>query len=145
MPDLAIALRPAHAADAEFIYRLTEACMRHHTEQTWGQWNEDATRASFRPESHRIIRIDDVDIGCVALEPTDGHLFVDKLYILPDWQNRGIGTKLMREIVAAASAAGQPLRLNVLAVNPARRFYERLGFVVTQSTPERHYMEWRGA
>jgi GNAT superfamily N-acetyltransferase len=145
MLDLAITLRPADAADAEFVYRLTEACMRAYAVATWGRWNEDATRASFRPATHRIVQVDDRDIGCVALEQANDHLFVDSLYILPDWQNRGIGTGVMRDVVAAARAGGKSLRLNVLAANPARRFYERMGFVVTQSTPERHYMEWRGA
>ena len=141
MPDFAVTVRPADAADAEFVYRLTEACMRAYAVATWGRWNEDATRASFRPATHRVIQADGQDIGCVALEETADHVWVDSLYILPGWQNRGIGTRIVRDIVA--SAGGKSVRLNVLAVNPARRFYQRMGFVVTQSTPERHYMEWR--
>jgi hypothetical protein len=36
------------------------------------------------------------------------------------------------------------VRLTVLEVNPARRFYERHGFVLTHTIPPRHHMEWRG-
>jgi hypothetical protein len=31
----------------------------------------------------------------------------------------------------------------VLEVNPARRFYERHGFVLTNTISPRHHMEWR--
>jgi hypothetical protein len=34
-----------------------------------------------------------------------------------------------------------PVRLRVLVVNPAKQLYERLGFVVTETTPEFFYME----
>jgi ribosomal protein S18 acetylase RimI-like enzyme len=139
-----VTLRPAVSDDAEFVFRVTEACMRAYAEQTWGAWNEAITRASFTPATHRIIRCDDQDIGCLALYEMGDHLDLDKLYILPAYQNRGIGTALIRDIIARAAAAGKPVRLSVLAVNPARRFYERAGFVVMHSTGERHYMEWRG-
>jgi len=136
-----VTVRPAAPADAEFVFRLTEACMRHYAEETWGQWNEEITRASFLPATHHIIQVDGRDIGCIALEQAADHLVLQKLYILPDWQNRGIGARIMRDIMAEAGA--RPLRVAVLVVNPARGFYQRLGFVVTRSTPERHYMEWR--
>jgi ribosomal protein S18 acetylase RimI-like enzyme len=138
-----VTLRPAASDDAEFVFRVTEACMRAYAEQTWGAWNEAITRASFTPATHRIIRCDDQDIGCLALHEREDHLDLDKLYILPAYQDRGIGTGLIRDITARAASAGKPVRLSVLAVNPARRFYERAGFTVTQSTAERHYMEWR--
>src|SRR2546421_4855528 len=139
----AVTLRPAAPDDAEFVFQVTEVCMRAYAEQTWGAWNEAVTRASFDPATHRIIQCDDQDIGCLALHERSDHLDLDKLYILPAYQNRGIGTRLIKDIIAQAAAAEKPVRLSVLAVNPARRFYERAGFVVTQSTTERHDMEWR--
>jgi len=45
--------------------------------------------------------------------------------------------------MAQADAQGRSLRLRVLRVNPAQRLYLRLGFVITDETPERLYMEWR--
>jgi GNAT superfamily N-acetyltransferase len=139
MPEPTIALRPASPADADFVFRLTEACMRNYAVATWGQWDEAATRASFRPDTHRIIQHEGEDIGCVALEDRADHLDLKKLYVLPAFQNRGIGTTVLGAILAA----GKPIRLRGLSVNPARRFYERMGFVVTWSTRERNSMEWR--
>jgi hypothetical protein len=36
-----------------------------------------------------------------------------------------------------------PVRLRVLVVNPAKQFYERLGFVVVETTTERYLMHWK--
>jgi hypothetical protein len=47
----------------------------------------------------------------------------------------------VRDLIAEARSCGKPLRLRVLSVNRARRLYEREGFRVTESTPERYYME----
>jgi hypothetical protein len=35
------------------------------------------------------------------------------------------------------------VRLTVLELNPARRFYERHGFILTHTISPRHFLEWR--
>lgn len=53
---------------------------------------------------------------------------VSNLFVGPAWQGRGLGAELMRW--AETRIAG-PITLSVFTVNSnARRFYERLGFVV---------------
>jgi hypothetical protein len=42
-----------------------------------------------------------------------------------------------------ARRAGMAVRLTVLEVNPARRFYERHGFVFTGAVSPRQHLEWR--
>jgi GNAT superfamily N-acetyltransferase len=74
---------------------------------------------------------------------SDGWL-LDKLYLLPTYQNRAIGSYLLQCLINDAKAAQVELRLTVLEVNPARRFYERHGFVLTQTISPRHHMKWRG-
>jgi ribosomal protein S18 acetylase RimI-like enzyme len=60
-----------------------------------------------------------------------------RLYVLPAWQGRGLGRRLLAEAVAAYPA-GRVLRLEVQAGNiPAIRFYESQGLRVTGSTGER--------
>jgi len=39
--------------------------------------------------------------------------------------------------------ADKRMTLWVLKVNPAKRLYERLGFIVTETTNEHCYMEYR--
>ena len=137
-----VTLRPATIEDADLVLRVTEACMRRYAEQTWGRWDEDRTRQSFVPATHEIIQYREQDIGCIERTSALQHVSLNKLYILPAYQNCGIGTHLMRQLMDDARSAKKSIQLTVLLVNPARRFYQRLGFVVTQSTPERHHMLW---
>ncbi len=59
---------------------------------------------------------------------------IHKIYILPSQQGTGIGKLLMDEIRARALAAGdRTLSLNVNRRNPARYFYDKLGFEIVES------------
>ena len=51
---------------------------------------------------------------------------------------------LQAQTKAQAQVLGQPLRLTVLPVNPAHRFYERLGFVMTRENVLPTGMKWSG-
>ena len=138
-------LREGTAADAEFIYRVVEATMRGYVEKIWGSFSEDYNRKNIADTLaagiYSIIQLDGRDIGALAVERHPSHIQLAQMYILPSHQNRGIGTRLVRELAREAKESGRPLRLRVLAVNPARRLYEREGFQVTSTTPERVFME----
>jgi putative acetyltransferase len=56
--------------------------------------------------------------------------WLDALYVLPQWWNRGVGRALHDDVLARQRAAGcERCHLWVLEHNPrARRFYERLGW-----------------
>jgi GNAT superfamily N-acetyltransferase len=68
----------------------------------------------------------------VDLSPT--HIHLDQLFLLPQYQSLGIGTYLLRALQQEARSKSLQLTLWVLRVNPALRFYERLGFQVIQET-----------
>jgi GNAT superfamily N-acetyltransferase len=135
-----LSLRPATKEDAEFALRVTEACMRVYAEQTWGTWDG---RADLNPAVDKIIRFAGSDIGIVGIERHSDHWVLDKFYLLPAYQHRGFGSFLLRQLKSHATSAQMALRLTVLEVNPARRFYERHGFVLTRTISPRHHMEWR--
>ena len=140
-----VRLREATAADCEFIYRLVETTMRGYVESVWGSFSEDYTRKNTEEyvsaRTYSVIELDGDEIGALAVERHDTHIQLTQLYVLPTHQNRGIGTYLIRQLIAEAKDAQKPLRLRVLSANPARRLYERLGFQVTSQTPERFFME----
>ena len=140
-------LRPASAGDADFVTRVIETTMRAHIERTWGQFNADETRrrvlGNIEARRCSIICWKNQDIGVftIAREPTE--IKLEQIFILPAFQRRGLGTYLTRALAAEAQPADKPLTLRVLAVNPARQLYEREGFAVTETTPERIFMERR--
>ena len=115
--------------------------MREYVELTWGRWIPEP-RDNFRPETHQVIQCDGDDIGCIALIDDPIALMLEKFYILPSHQNRGIGTVLLGRLVERAHTSGKPIQLRVLRVNPARLLYERNGFHIDRSTDERHFMSY---
>jgi GNAT superfamily N-acetyltransferase len=136
-----ITLRAATGGDTAFALYVTEACMRVYAEQAWGWWDG---RANLDLAFDQIIQLAGHDIGLMGVDRRSEFWFLDKLYVLPAFQRRGIGGSLLRRLIEDAQAAAVALRLTVLEVNPARRFYERHGFVLTQTISPRHHMEWRG-
>ena len=63
---------------------------------------------------------------CAAGAPAEGE--VHTLYVLDDWRERGIGRSLLQEAARQlAHRSCRSLFLWVLADNPSRWFYERLG------------------
>jgi GNAT superfamily N-acetyltransferase len=133
-------LRPATRADAAFFVDLEQACMRACAETLWGEWRPSATVESFDPAGMRIILADGQDAGVLMTRPEARHLHVQKLYVSPDFQNRGLGAWALGAAIAEADAAGLPVMLTVLTTNPARRFYEREGFRLAGETAERFTM-----
>lgn len=115
--------------------------MREYAERTWGKWISEP-RGNFRPETHQIIRCDGDEIGCVALIEESDRLLLEKLYILPSHQGRGIGTLLLRRLIERARIGRKSIQLRVLRVNPAQQFYERNGFKTDRSSAERHFMTY---
>ena len=93
----------------------------------------------FDPDQVQIIVLGSQDIGAVSVEIRPEEHFLGRLYLLPDYQRRGIGTHLLRSILGQAFAQGLPVTLQVLKGNPAKRLYERLGFAETEET-ETHYL-----
>lgn len=127
-------MRSATSSDAAFALYVTEACMRVYAEQTWGSWNG---LANLDPVLDKVIQLAGQDIGLIRIEYWSDHWFLGKLYLLPTHQNRGFGCHLIERLKEDAKLAQLPVRLTVLEVNPARRFYERHGFVLTHTISPR--------
>jgi ribosomal protein S18 acetylase RimI-like enzyme len=135
-------LRQATDADFDFLYRLHAATMRDHIARVWGwddAWQERFFAAHFDPTHSRIVVVDGEDVGVIAVEWSATDAFLANIEILPEYQGQGLGAALVNGIITQAEARNLPVRLHVLKMNPARRLYERLGFVVTGET-ETHFL-----
>jgi ribosomal protein S18 acetylase RimI-like enzyme len=66
--------------------------------------------------------------GAAGPAPMEGAGEIHTLYVLPDWQERGIGRALLGGCFRVLTAAGfDSAFLWVLADNPSRFFYEAMG------------------
>lgn len=133
-------LRPADKPDAPYILRLEELCMRDYAVALWGSWRPSATVETLDVAGHEMIEHAGRAVGCIAVTWNPDYLFIDKLYIDPEFQNRGLGALALRHKTGEAAEHGLPTKLSVLTTNPANRFYEREGFVLESETPERRRM-----
>lgn len=137
--------RPATEADREFFFATRRDGFRGLVEEL-GAWDDAAERTKADREFDelpvQIVLEAGEPVGYIAVLHEPDHVFLDELVIVPEAQRRGIGTALVRDVLADAAARGLPVRLSVLANNPARRLYERLGFRVTGGEHPRVRMEW---
>lgn len=84
---------------------------------------------AFVPENTRVIVVDGEDVGLVAVRSERDALWIEHFYLAPQTQGRGIGTAVLARLLTESDGA-RPFRLNVLQASPARRLYERHGFVL---------------
>ncbi|WP_427887718.1 N-acetyltransferase family protein [Kribbella sp. GL6] len=126
-------LRPATAADLDELAELRAVVMRPDLERL-GRYDEDRVRRRLRdaytPEYTRIIEVDGAFAGSVTLRPAD-RLWLEHFYLAPEHQGRGIGSGVLRSVLDR----DQDIWLNVLQGSPARRLYERHGFVQDSEDP----------
>lgn len=128
-------LRPSTAADAAFIYDLCELTMKRHAEAVGRKWSVAKMRDKCAHDAvdagTRIIQLDGQDVGAFLFFRREQDFWLDGLYLLPQAQGLGIGSRLVGSAKAQASEAGLGIGLVVMKANPARAFWERHGFAVT--------------
>ena len=152
----AITLRPAHPDDAPFLFDLYAGTRRAEM-QAWGlddamldqmlrmQFNgqQGTYSIQFAQADHHIIIHEDQPVGRILIDRSGPELVLVDVALLPALRGRGIGTRLLEELLAEAAEAGRPVRLKVLLTNPARRLYQRLGFIGLGDDGVYEQMEWR--
>jgi GNAT superfamily N-acetyltransferase len=131
-------LRSAVASDVEVIAELRAIVMRPDLERL-GRYDEHRVRQrlrdSFSTEYTSIIMIGREFGGCVTVRPAEDRQWLEHFYLAPDLQGRGLGSDVLRAVLARTDARGATLGLNVLQGSAARRLYERHGFVVEAEDP----------
>jgi ribosomal protein S18 acetylase RimI-like enzyme len=136
--------------DVGFAFEVTEAAMRAYIEQTWNAWDANLqlenNAKSFDTSTHHLVLVDGQRAGILAVAVHESHLQLEKLYLLPSFQNLGVGSQVLRQLFELPALTGKAVRLHVLEVDQgAQRFYRRFGFVVTSVNPPRVFMEARPA
>ena len=90
----------------------------------------------------QIILADDEPVGRLYVDRRDDEIRIVDIALLPDYRGAGIGTRLLKDLLAEARAAGKPVGIHVERYNPALRLYERLGFERTGDNGVYYLMTW---
>ena len=152
-----LTLRPLTPADEEFLVALYGSTREEELSQAeWAEgqkelfikWQFDLQRgeyqARFPDAEYNVILVDDARAGRVWIGRDDEQIRLLDIALLPEFQNRGVGTLLLGRLIDEARSVGKPLRHMVFVLNNnAERFYERLGFVIIEDLGAYKHMEYR--
>ncbi len=137
----ALVLRPAGAGDAEVLFEIYASSRSSELAQV--SWSE-AEKSSFLRDQFRFQCLDwernypDAERWLLVMDGhAAGRLYLDRqpheirvvdIALLPDFRGRGIGGRLLRQLIEEAHTSGRPVTIHVERWNPALRLYQRLGF-----------------
>ena len=142
----ALTRRSATESDREFLFQLLKLALGPHIEAVYGPWDESWQRRHFERTtdvfSHIVLELDSASIGCLFVEEDDSSLLLHRILLLPEFQNQGLGSAVVSEILEAARRSRRSVRLQVFRGNPARRLYQRLGFSVVGESDTHVMMEY---
>ena len=151
-----VSLRPVTDTDQEFligVYASTRAA-----ELAQVDWDESQKDAFIRwqyemqkqeydtryPSArYEVILVDGVPAGRIWIGTDDTQIRLLDIGLLTEFQNRGVGTQLLRQLMDEATRTNKALRHMVFVLNEnASRFYERLGFKTIEDVGGYLHMEW---
>ncbi len=137
-----IALRAATPEDRELLYTVyadsraeelarvpwtaeqKAAFLRQQFDAQDAWWREHYTTAELS-----VIEADGEPAGRLYVDEWKREVRIVDVAVLSTFRGRGIGTRLVRDVIARADGAGKPVTIHVEMFNAgARRLYERLGF-----------------
>lgn len=151
----AVTFRPINAADTLFLQRLYGTTRDDELQQS--DWADDQKQAFVEQQFHaqsvyyqaqfpeaefHVIEHQNQSIGRRSINRAADEIRLIDLAILPEFQGRGIGSRILTDLIEEANQLGKPLRHHVLRFNRALQLYERLGFSVTEDRETHLLMEW---
>jgi ribosomal protein S18 acetylase RimI-like enzyme len=147
-------LRTRTQGDLDFLSRLYAATREEELRAV--NWT-DAQKAAFLQDQfdkqHRhylehypraqwlVIEREGVPAGRIYLEQTLREIRLMDIALVDALRSKGVGTALMRALLAHGDESGLPVTLHVEPFNPARRLYRRLGFVDVETRGYYLFME----
>ena len=99
--------------------------------------------AAYYPEAeHHLITLDDQPIGRLYINRDEQEIKILDVTILPEHRSAGVGTPLLKEIMAEAAETKRCVVIYVESQSPALRLFERLGFSMVENDDVNALMRW---
>jgi GNAT superfamily N-acetyltransferase len=85
--------------------------------------------ASFPGSEHDMLEMDGVPVGRIWVYWSESDCLIVDVALLPERRRQGLGTEVVRDVIAAADRLGVPVRGHVERTNlPSLAFWTKLGF-----------------
>ncbi|HXO21477.1 MAG TPA: GNAT family N-acetyltransferase [Thermoanaerobaculia bacterium] len=153
---MAVTLRPAGPDDRELFLAVYASTREEELAQaTWAEGQKEAfLRQQFEAQDRfyrenypgalfQVILRDGAPAGRLYVHHRANEIRLMDIALLPEHRNAGIGTALLGDLFAEATAARKSLTIHVEKFNPALRLYERLGFRQIADKGVYVLMEWK--
>jgi GNAT superfamily N-acetyltransferase len=98
--------------------------VRHQFDAQSAHWRENYHDTSFD-----IIERDGIAIGRLYVARWRDEIRVVDIALMPEYRGAGLGAALLHELFDEGDRTGRPVTIHVEIYNPARRLYDRLGFI----------------
>ena len=156
-----VTLRPARngpeepECDLEFLLRVYASARA--DELSRAPWSDEEKEAFLRSQftlqhdhyhtHYADARYDVIceggrDVGRYYVDSTEREIRIMDIALLPEHRGRGIGTSLIQDVLEEARAGCGSVSLHVEETNPAKRLYQRMGFVDVEDRGVYMLMEW---
>lgn len=117
---------------------MKDAFVRHQFGAQHAWYQEHYQGATFD-----VILVDGAPSGRLYVHRRPNEIRLVDITLLPEHRKGGLGTSILRDLMADGEAAGKPVTIHVEVYNPAMRLYERLGFKPIEERGPYLLMEWR--
>jgi ribosomal protein S18 acetylase RimI-like enzyme len=139
----------------DFLYRVYESTRWEELQQA--PWSDEQRREflmmqfqaqhqhyqqHYAGAEYQIIEITDQPAGRLYLDYREEEIRIVDIALLPEYRNTGVGTQILKAILAQAEAKQVPVSIHVEKNNPALKLYQRLGFVIKEDLGVYWLMSW---
>lgn len=143
--NLSLEYRKALESDIDFLLELRMKTMYEHYAQSHLPTTKEYAlqRVLYHFEKAHIILLDHHAIGLLKIDRTHDHkIEVMQLQIDPNYQGKGIGKAILKEILGEAGVHHKEVFLNVLKTNRAQKLYESIGFKTINEDQHSYIMKF---
>ncbi|BCE00833.1 GNAT family N-acetyltransferase [Marinicellulosiphila megalodicopiae] len=115
--------------------------------ETVGRFDEKRVRSRFLegfvPEETFKIEFNNELAGFYVIQQKEDHLYLNHLYIDPQFQGNKLGAFAINEIKKVAKNKKSPIKLGALKQSRSNDFYQSHGFIHTHDDEFDHYYIWK--
>ena len=140
--DMELTFQTARQEDIDVLFRFNK-CLIDQYEDTQAipyEFVLDWVRETIEKNIHTYTRIyaDGRHAGFYRFVPDFNRMELDNLYIFPEFQNQGIGTRILEK---CCRESDQPVMLYVFSRNTgAWKLYQRMGFEIRETINNTRYI-----
>ncbi|WP_394995941.1 GNAT family N-acetyltransferase [Emticicia sp.] len=158
--DTSISLRPIQAEDLMILSEIYSSTREKELKQVV-EWNDEQKKAFVLQQfmaQHEYYQKNYIGAAFYVIQKNKdsiGRLYIHENFqekgvriidiaLLSQWQNRGIGSSILKDILAKASTLNRAVSIHVETFNPAMKLYKKLDFEkISETNGVYHLLEWK--